>query len=424
MGITAQPSANRAIPNTGQHSALQDCARDFPILAQTVHGKPLVYLDNGATTQKPRAVIEAERRYYEDANANIHRGVHTLSQQATDLYEAARARVGQFLHAGAAHDVVFTRGTTEAINLVAYAWGHENLKPGDEILITWMEHHANIVPWQLLCQRTGAVLRVAPITDAGDLDLKAWQSLLSPRTRIAAFAHVSNALGTINPVAEITRLAHAAGALVLIDGAQAVAHQAVDLQALDCDFYAFSAHKLYGPTGLGVLAARHDLLQAMPPWQSGGDMIRTVSFDGTTYADAPQRFEAGTPHIAGVMGLAAALDYVDALGLDAIAAHEHDLLQYATGQLQQIPGLRVIGTSAHKAGMISFLVDGIHPHDLGTLLDLEGVAVRTGHHCAMPVMTRWNLPGTVRASFGVYNTHADVDALVAAIRTALPLFGR
>jgi len=409
--------------NPSRATTLQDCARDFPILTQTVHGKPLVYLDNGATTQKPQAVIDAEQRYYVQSNANIHRGVHTLSQQATDLYEAARARVHTFLHADAAMDVVFVRGTTEAINLVAYAWGQDHLKAGDEILITEMEHHANIVPWQLLCQRTGAVLRVAPVTDAGGLDLDAWQVLLNPRTRIAAFAHVSNALGTINPVAEMTRLAHAAGALVLIDGAQAVAHQMVDLHTLGCDFYTFSAHKLYGPTGLGVLAARHDLLQAMPPWQSGGDMIRTVSFAGTTYADAPQRFEAGTPHIAGVMGFAAALDYVDALGRDAIAAHEHDLLQYATAQLRRVPGLRIIGTSAHKAGIISFLIDGIHPHDLGTLLDLEGVAVRTGHHCAMPVMTRLSLPGTVRASFGVYNTRADVDALVAAIYKALPLFG-
>jgi len=423
MGLTTT-QLSAALQDAGQCNVLQDCARDFPILTRTVHGKPLVYLDNGATTQKPQAVLQAEQHYYEDANANIHRGVHTLSQQATDLYEAARARVNAFVHAGAAFDVVFTRGTTEAINLVAYAWGHDHLKARDEILITEMEHHANIVPWQLLCQRTGAVLRVAPVTDAGELDLKAWQALLSPRTRMAAFTHVSNALGMINPVVEMTRLAHAAGALVLIDGAQAVAHQAVDLHALDCDFYAFSAHKLYGPTGLGVLAGRHDLLQAMPPWQTGGDMIRTVSFDGTTYADAPQRFEAGTPHIAGVMGFAAAIHYVQALGLDAIAAHEHDLLQYATGQLQQVPGLRIIGTSEHKAGIISFLIDGIHPHDLGTLLDLEGVAVRTGHHCAMPLMTRLKLPGTVRASFAAYNTRADVDALVAAIHKALPLFGQ
>jgi len=403
---------------------LHDCARDFPLLARTVHGKPLVYLDNGATTQKPLAVIQAERDYYTASNANIHRGVHHLSQQATDLYEAGRARVHAFVNAGADYDVVFTRGTTESINLVAYAWGHANLQAGDEILITWMEHHANIVPWQVLCERTGARLRVAPVNDAGELDLDAWKARLTPRTRMVAFTHVSNALGSINPVAEMTRVARAAGALVLIDGAQAVAHQTVNVQALDCDFYAFSAHKLYGPTGVGVLVGRHDLLQAMPPWQTGGDMIDIVSFDGTTYVDAPQRFEAGTPHIAGVVGLAAAIDYVQALGLDAIAAHEQDLLQYATEQLQQVPGLHVVGTSAHKAAIVSLRVDGVHPHDLGTLLDLEGVAVRTGHHCAMPLMTRLGLPGTVRASFAVYNTHADVDALVAGIRKAMPLFGR
>jgi len=416
--------AMAATPAQSAATALPDCARDFPILAQTVRGKPLVYLDNGATTQKPQTVIDAERRYYEQSNANIHRGVHALSQQATDLYEAGRARVHAFLHASPDVDVVFTRGTTEAINLVACAWGDANLKPGDEILVTCMEHHANIVPWQLLCQRTGAVLRVAPVTDSGELDLAAWQALLGARTRLAAFTHVSNALGTINPAAEMTRLAHAVGALVLIDGAQAVAHQTVDLARLDCDFYAFSAHKLYGPTGLGVLAARHDLLQAMPPWQTGGDMIRTVSFDGTSFADAPQRFEAGTPHIAGVIGLTTALDYVQALGLDAIAAHEHDLLQYATAQLQQVPGLRIIGVSRHKAAIISFLIDGVHPHDLGTLLDMEGVAVRTGHHCAMPLMTHFQLPGTVRASFAAYNTRADVDALVSSIHKVLPLFAQ
>jgi len=424
-GATASSSsATRTAPRQAPcTSAVQHCARDFPLLAQTVRGKPLVYLDNGATTQKPQMVIDAERCYYEQSNANIHRGVHSLSQQATDLYEAARARVHAFVHASPEHDVVFTRGTTEAINLVADAWGHAHLKPGDEVLITTMEHHANIVPWQVLCQRTGAILRVAPVTDAGELDLAAWKGMLGANTRMAAFAHVSNALGTINPVAEMTRLAHAAGALTLIDGAQAVAHQAVDLQALDSDFYVFSAHKLYGPTGLGVLVARHDVLQAMPPWQTGGDMIRTVSFERTTYADAPQRFEAGTPHIAGVVGLSAAMDYVEMLGLNDIAAHEHDLLQYATDHLSQVPGLRLIGTSTHKAAIVSFLIDGIHPHDLGTLLDLEGVAVRTGHHCAMPLMTHFKLPGgTVRASFGVYNTRADVDALLAAIRNALPLF--
>lgn len=404
-------------------ASLQGCAADFPLLRQTVHGKPLVYLDNGATTQKPLAVIEAESRYYTHSNANIHRGVHWLSQHATDLYEDARERVRAFVNAAHASEIIFTRGTTEAINLVAQSWGRANLKAGDEILLTWMEHHANIVPWQLLCEQTGAVLRVAPITDAGELDLDAWKALLGPRTRLAAFTQVSNALGTINPVVDMVRLAHDAGALTLIDGAQAVPHQVVDLQALGCDFYAFSGHKLYGPTGIGVLYGRQELLQAMPPWQGGGDMIRVVSFDGTTYADSPQRFEAGTPHIAGAIGLAAAIGYVQGLGLDAIAAHEHALLVYANEQLQQIPGMRLIGTAAHKAGIVSLLVDDIHPHDLGTLLDLDGIAVRTGHHCAMPVMTRLAVPGTVRASFGVYNTRADVDALVQGIRRALPLFG-
>jgi len=404
-------------------TTVNTCARDFPILAQRVHGKPLVYLDNGATTQKPQAVIDAERHYYATANANIHRGVHTLSQQATDLYEAGRKRVHTFLHAPADMDVVFTRGTTEAINLVAYAWGDANLNPGDEILITAMEHHANIVPWQQLCRRRGAKLIVAPVLDTGALDLEAWKKLLTARTRLAAFAHVSNALGTINPVLEMTRAAHAAGALVLIDGAQAVAHQTVNLAELACDFYAFSAHKLYGSTGLGVLAAPHALLQTLDPWQTGGDMIRTVRFDATSYADAPQRFEAGTPHIAGVVGLSAALDYVEALGLDAIAAHEHDVLLYAQTRLQQIPGLRLIGTAPNKAAIVSFVVAGVHPHDLGTLLDLEGVAVRTGHHCAMPLLARLGLPGgTARASFGVYNTRADVDALIRAIDKALALF--
>jgi len=418
MRLNPQPDTSAAaIP-------LSNCARDFPLLTQTVHGKRLVYLDNGATTQKPWPVLQAERQYYEQYNANIHRGVHSLSQHATDLYEAGRARVRTFLNARDTREIVFTRGTTEAINLVAHAWGQTQCKPGDEILITWMEHHANIVPWQRLCEQTGAILRVAPVTATGELDLPAWRRLLGSRTRLAAFTHVSNALGTINPVAEMTRLAHAAGALVLIDGAQAVAHQTVDVQALDCDFYVFSAHKLYGPTGLGVLYGRHALLQAMPPWQTGGDMIDTVSFDGTTYADAPQRFEAGTPHIAGVVGLTAALDYVCALGLDAIAAHEEALLHYAVTQLNTVPGLVRVGTATQQAGIVSFVIDGVHPHDLATLLDLEGIAVRSGHHCAMPLIKHFKLPGTVRASFGVYNTRADVDALMAALHKTLPLFAR
>lgn len=399
------------------------CVADFPILAQTVRGKRLVYLDNGATTQKPESVIQAEDRFYRQSNANIHRGVHWLSQHATDLYEEGRERVRTLLNAARPEEIVFTRGTTEAINLVAQSWGRSQLKPGDEIIVSALEHHSNIVPWQLVCQQTGAVLKVIPINDRGELQMDDYRALLSERTRLVAVAHVSNSLGTVNPVAEITRLARAAGARVLIDGAQAVAHQAVDVQALDCDFYAFSGHKLYGPTGIGALYARFDVLDAMPPWQGGGDMIRTVSFERTTYAAVPQRFEAGTPNIAGVVGLAAAIDYVTSLGLDEIARHEHTLLGHATQAVAGIPGLRVIGTAAHKAGILSFVIDGIHPHDLGTILDTQGVAIRAGHHCAMPVMTRFGIPGTARASLAAYNTEQDVAALVDALNQAVKLFG-
>jgi cysteine desulfurase/selenocysteine lyase len=397
-------------------------ARDFPILARPVCGKRLVYLDNGATTHKPDAVIEAERDFYRESNANIHRGVHWLSQHATELYEGGRERVRRFVNAARAEEIVFTRGTTEAINLVAQSWGR-SLAPDDEIVVSGMEHHSNIVPWQMACEATGARLRVWPITDRGELELDALDALLGPRTRLVAVTHVSNALGTVNPIAEITRRAHAAGALVLVDGAQAVAHRPVDVRALDCDFYAFSGHKLYGPTGIGVLYARHALLQAMPPWQGGGDMIRTVSFEGTTYADAPQRFEAGTPNIAGVVGLVAAIDYVAALGMDWIVAHETALLAHATDALTALPGLRLIGTARDKAAILSFVVEGIHPHDLATILDAEGIAIRAGHHCAMPVMTRFGIPGTARAAFGVYNDEADVAALVAGIRKAQAMFG-
>ncbi|MBX3592552.1 MAG: cysteine desulfurase [Burkholderiaceae bacterium] len=400
-----------------------DLARDFPILSRPVRGRRLVYLDNGATTQKPEAVIEAERRFYRESNANIHRGVHWLSQHATDLYEQARERVRRLLNAASADEIVFTRGTTEAINLVAYSWGRANLKAGDEVVLTGMEHHSNIVPWQLVCEQTGAVLKVVPITDRGELRLDAYESLLGPRTRLVSVVHVSNALGTVNPVARMVELAHAAGAKVLVDGAQAVAHQPVDVQALGCDFYALSGHKLYGPTGIGALYGRRELLAAMPPWQGGGDMIRTVSFEGSTWADAPQRFEAGTPNIAGAVALGAAIDYVMAIGLDRIAEHEHRLLAHATEAAQRIPGLRLIGTAAEKAGILSFVVDGIHPHDLGTILDAEGVAIRAGHHCAMPVMTRFGIPGTARASFALYNDEADVAALVAAIGKAQQMFG-
>lgn len=396
---------------------------DFPILSRPVKGRRLVYLDNGATTQKPSAVIQAVAGFYEKDNANIHRGVHILSQRATDLYEQGRESVRQLLNAARSQEIVFTRGTTEAINLVAFSWGASVLKQGDEIILTGMEHHSNIVPWQLISQKTGAVLRVAPVTDNGELDMDAFRSLLNARTRLVGVVHVSNALGTINPVAEIIRLAHDVGARVLVDGAQAVAHQAVDVQALGCDFYAFSGHKLYGPTGIGALYARWDILKDMPPWQGGGDMIHTVSFEGSTYAEAPQRFEAGTPNIAGVVGLKAAIDYVREVGLDAIAAHEHGLLNYATERLSSLSGIRLIGQAAQKAAVLSFLVDGIHPHDLGTILDTEGVAIRAGHHCAMPLMTRFGIPGTARASLALYNTADDVDALVTGLRKAQQLFG-
>ncbi len=396
---------------------------DFPILSRQVHGRRLVYLDNGATTQKPRAVIDAERAYYEFSNANIHRGVHWLSQHATDLYEQGRERVRSLLNAARLDEIVFTRGTTEAINLVAFSWGRSVLKEGDEILLTGMEHHSNIVPWQLLAQQTGAVVRVVPVTDSGELDLDAYRALLNARTKLVGVTHISNALGTINPISQMVELAHQVGALVLVDGAQAVAHQTVDVQKLGCDFYAFSGHKLYGPTGIGALYARHDILKDMPPWQGGGDMIRTVSFDGSTFADAPQRFEAGTPNIAGVVGLDAAIKYVQDIGLEAIAAYEQTLLDSATEQLTLLPGIQMLGTAANKAGILSFLVDGIHPHDLGTILDMEGVAIRAGHHCAMPLMTRFGIPGTARASLALYNTEDDIAALVVGLKKAQRMFG-
>jgi cysteine desulfurase/selenocysteine lyase len=395
---------------------------DFPILSRRIRNKPLVYLDNAATTQKPEVVIEAESLYYRESNANIHRGVHWLSQHATDLYDEGRESVRRLLNAARSDEIVFTRGTTEAINLVAYSWGRAQLRAGDEVLITAMEHHSNIVPWQLVCEQTGALLRVVPVNDSGELDLEAFEALLGPRTRMFAVTHVSNALGTINPLPWLIERAHAAGALVLVDGAQAVAHLAVDVQALGCDFYVFSGHKLYGPTGIGALYGRAELLAAMPPWQGGGDMIHTVSFERTTYAPPPQRFEAGTPNIAGVVGLAAAIGYVEHLGFDRIAAHEQALLAHATEAVSAIDGVRLIGTAAHKSGILSFVVDGIHPHDLGTILDTQGVAIRAGHHCAMPLMTRLGVPGTARASFALYNDDNDVAALVAAIRKAQHMF--
>lgn len=410
-------------PCVGVPGTVLDRQADFPILQRPVHGRRLVYLDNGATTQKPSAVIQAESDFYAQSNANIHRGVHMLSQHATDLYDQAREGVREFINARRAEEIVFTSGTTQAINLVAHSWGRTNLKAGDEILLTGMEHHSNIVPWQMIAEQTGAQIKVVPVTDSGELDMDAYQALLGPRTRLVGIVHVSNALGTVNPVREMTAMAHKAGARVLIDGAQAVAHTVTDVQALDCDFYAFSAHKLYGPTGVGVLYARHDLLDAMPPWLGGGDMIHTVSFEKSTYAPVPQRFEAGTPNIAGVIALHAAIRYVQDVGLEQIAAHEQVLLDYATEQLLALPGIQIIGQAADKAGIVSFIVDGIHPHDLGTILDNDGVAIRAGHHCAMPLMTRFGLPGTARASFALYNSTEDVDALVSGLRKAQKLFG-
>ena len=392
---------------------------DFPILHTTARGRPLVYLDNAATTQKPRAVIDALVRYYERDNANVHRGVHELSERATLAYEAARAKVRRLLNAREDREIVFVRGTTEAINLVAQSFGRSRVGPGDEVLVTGMEHHSNIVPWQLLCQERGARLRVLPIDDAGELALDELDELLGPRTRLLALVHVSNALGTVNPVRDIVAAAHARGVPVLVDGAQAVAHGPVDVQALGCDFYAFSGHKLYGPTGIGVLWARAELLEAMPPWQGGGDMIASVSFEKTTYNVIPYKFEAGTPHVAGAIGLGAAIDYLEAVGLERVAAWEAELLRHAVEALEALPQVRLVGTARERAAVVSFLVDGVHPHDVGTILDREGVAIRTGHHCTMPLMERFGVPATARASFALYNTHDEVERLVAGVAHAL-----
>jgi len=396
--------------------------RDFPILSLRVYGKPLVYLDNAASAQKPLAVIDAEREVYERGYANIHRGVHYLSVHATDAYDTSREKARAFLNAAEAQEIVFVRGTTEAVNLVAQTWGRANVGPGDEILITALEHHSNIVPWQMLCEEKGARLAVAPILDSGAVDMEAFERLLSPRTRMVSVAHLSNALGTVLPIGRIAELAHAAGALVFVDGAQAVPRMPVDVRALGVDFYAFSSHKIYGPSGVGVLYGRTDLLEAMPPYQGGGDMIRSVTFEKTTYNTLPYKFEAGTPNIAGGIAFGAALDYVTRIGLSRIEAHEHDLLAYATESLSEIPELRIVGTAPGKAGVLSFVLDGVHPHDIGTVLDREGIAVRTGHHCAQPVMDRFGLPATARASFGLYNTREEVDVLAAGIRTVLRMF--
>jgi cysteine desulfurase/selenocysteine lyase len=411
----------KAVQDTAPTLDVARLRLDFPILHRAVNGRPLVYLDNAATSQKPSSVIEAERRYYAHYNANIHRGVHRLSQEATDAYEAARDKVRDFIHAPRREEVVFTRSTTESINLVASSYG-QGMRAGDEILVTEMEHHSNIVPWQLLCQRSGTVMRVAPIDDAGQLVMEQFAALLSPRTKLVALAHMSNALGSINPVKTLVELGHRVGAVVLIDGAQAVAHLPVNVIDIGCDFYAFSGHKLFGPTGTGVLYARTALLEAMPPYQGGGDMIRQVSFAGTTWNDLPYKFEAGTPNIAGGIGLGAAIDYVQGIGLAAITAHEADLLNYASEQARDFPGLTLVGTARDKGAILSFTLAGIHPHDVGTILDAQGIAVRTGHHCAMPIMEHYGVPATVRASFALYNTRDEVDALFQGLRKAQEMF--
>jgi cysteine desulfurase/selenocysteine lyase len=388
---------------------------DFPVLKQTIHDKPLVYLDSAATAQKPFAVIDAIRRFHEVDCANIHRGVHELSQRSTAAYEETRSKCKKFLNSRTKNELIFVRGTTEGVNLVASTWGRRNVKEGDEIVVSAMEHHSNIVPWQMLCEEKNARLRVIPMNDSGELILEEYEKLLTPRTKMVAFCHVSNALGTINPARQIIEIAHKAGALALVDGAQAAPHLKIDVQALDADFYTFSGHKIFGPTGIGVLYGKSKLLNAMPPYQGGGDMIRTVSFEKTTYNELPYKFEAGTPNIAGGIGLGAALDYATRLGLDKIAAYEHELLVYGTEALSQIPGLRLIGTAREKAAVLSFVIEGIHPHDIGTVLDRQGIAVRTGHHCAQPVMDWFHVPATTRASLACYNTAGEIDALVAGI---------
>lgn len=423
MTLAAKAGLAARAPNAHAELDVQAIRAEFPILERTVRGKPLVYLDNAATSQKPRFVLDAITRYYEDENANIHRGVHYLSELATADYENSRVRAQRFLNAAKSNEIIFVRGATEGINLVAQTYGRTHVGAGDEVLITAMEHHSNIVPWQMLCAEKGAKLRVTPINDRGELLLDEFEKLLGPRTKIAAFTHVSNALGSVNPVRRMTEMAHRRHIPVLIDGAQAVPHMAVDVQAIDCDFYAFSGHKVYGPTGIGVLYGKAALLDAMPPYQGGGDMISSVTFEKTTYNKLPYKFEAGTPDIAGVIGLGAALDYVTDVGMDAIAVYENELLEYGTEKLSTIPGLRLIGTAAEKAGVLSFVLKDIHPHDVGTILDQEGIAIRTGHHCSQPVMDRFGIPATARASLAIYNTREDIDALAKGIERVREVLG-
>lgn len=402
---------------------VESCRFHFPLLRRQVNGKPLVYLDNAATSQKPQVVIDAIMRYYHEENSNIHRGVHYLSTKATEAYEQARLKIRHFINARSEKEIIYVRGTTEGINLVASSFGRRNVQEGDEVLISAMEHHSNIVPWQMLCEEKHARLRVIPMNDAGELLLEEYEKLLTDKTRIVGVAHISNALGTINPIKRMVEMAHRKKIPVLVDGAQAVPHMRVDVQDLDCDFYTFSSHKMFGPTGVGVLYGKEALLQDMPPYQGGGDMIKSVSFEKTIYNDLPHKFEAGTPNIAGGIGLAAAIDYMNGMDLHAVAAYEHELLEYATQQLSAIAGLTIIGTAQEKAGVISFVLDGIHPHDIGTILDVEGIAIRTGHHCAQPVMQRFGIPATARASFAFYNTKEEIDVLVNGIRKVQEVLG-
>jgi len=422
MRATRELTAPVPLPGAPVAFDVDRVRKDFPLLRQQVHGQPLVYLDNAATSQKPQVVIDTLTRYYAEENSNVHRGVHFLSERATEAHEAARANVRRFLNAVDTREVIFVRGATEGINLVAQSYGRASIKPGDEIIISWMEHHSNIVPWQLLCEEKGAVLRVIPINEDGEVLLDEYARLLNPRTKFVALVHVSNALGTINPVKQMIEMAHRQRVPVLLDGAQAVAHLPVDVQELDCDFYVFSGHKVLGPTGIGILYGKADFLESMPPYQGGGDMILSVTFEKTRYNTLPYKFEAGTPHIAGVVGLGAALDYLRGIGLDRIAAYEQALLAYGTDVLSAIPGLRLIGTAKEKAGVLSFVLEGIHAHDIGTILDQEGIAIRAGHHCAMPLMQRFGVPATARASLAFYNTRGELDALGQAIGKAIELF--
>ena len=421
--ITRPP---RGLETEAQDAPAYDVQRvraDFPILNQLIHGKPLVYLDNAATTQKPQIVLDALNHYYALDNANIHRGVHELSERATQAYETARGKVRKFLNAKKSEEIIFVRNATEGINLVAQTYGRRHISEGDEIVISAMEHHCNIVPWQMLCEEKGAKLRVIPMNDAGELLLDEYAKLLNPRTKFVSIVHMSNALGTINPVKQMIASAHAQGIPVLVDAAQSAYHISLDVQDLDCEFLVFSGHKLYGPTGTGVLYGKEAFLNAMPPWMGGGDMIRSVTFEKTTYNDLPYKFEAGTPHIAGGVGLGAAIDYLNALGMDNIAAYEHELLDYGTQALQSVDGLRMIGTAKEKASVFSFVLDGVHPHDIGTIIDMDGIAIRTGHHCAQPVMQRYNIPATARASLACYNTREEIDALVKSLRRVMEVMG-